>query len=97
MNGINWFIEAKSFQSPDKHNGIHKIFGELLKMSKFAEESENAHLGILVDDEYFLKTHLDMCNKEDLLGFGQIFKNGITVFIFSEEKLTEKTWTELIN
>ena len=97
MNGINWFIEAKSFQSPDKHNGVHKIFGELLKMSKFAEESENAHLGILVDDEYFLKTHLDMCNKENLLKFGKIFKNGITVFIFSEKKLTEKTWTELIN
>ena len=25
-----------------------------------------------------------------------IFKNGITVFISSEKKLTEKTWTELI-
>ena len=97
MNGKNWFIEAKSFKSPDKHNGIHKIFGELLKMSKFAEESENAYLGILVDDEDFLKTHLDMCNKENLLKFGKIFKNGIMVFIFSEEKLTEKSWPKLIN
>lgn len=96
MNGINWFIEVKSFKSPDKYNGVHKIFGELLKMSKFAEKSENAHLGILVDDEDFLKKHLEMCNKEKLLGFGQIFKNGITVFISSEKKLTEKTWTELI-
>ncbi len=96
MNGINWFIEAKSFKSPDKYNGVHKIFGELLKMSKFAEESENAHLGILVDDEDFLKKHLKMCNTEKLLGFGQIFENGITVFISSEKKLTEKTWTELI-
>ena len=99
MNGINWFIEAKSFKSPDKYNGVHKIFGELLKMSEFAEKSEkseNVHLGILVDDEDFLKKHLDMCNKEKLLGFGKIFKNGITVFIFSEKKLTKKTWTELI-
>ncbi len=96
MNGINWFIEAKSFKSPDKYNGVHKIFGELLKMSKFAENSENAHLGILVDDEDFLKKHLKMCNTEKLLGFGQIFENGITVFISSEKKLTEKTWTELI-
>ena len=31
----------------------------LLKMSKFAEKSENAHLGILVDDEAFLKKHLN--------------------------------------
>lgn len=97
MKGINWFIEAKSFKSPDKYNGVHKIFGELLKMSKFAKKKENAHLGILVDDEDFLKKHLDMCNKENLLKFEQIFKNGITVFIFSEEKLTEKSWTKLIN
>ena len=96
MNGINWFIEAKSFKSPDKYNGVHKIFGELLKMSKFEEKSENAHFGILVDDEDFLKKHLKMCNTEKLLRFGQIFKNGITVFISSEKKLTEKTWTELI-
>lgn len=100
MNGINWFIEAKSFKSPDKYNGVHKIFGELLKMSEFAEKSEkseNVHLGILVDDEDFLKKHLEMCNTEKLLRFGQIFKNGITVFISSEKKLTEKTWAELIN
>ena len=100
MNGINWFIEAKSFKSPDKYNGVHKIFGELLKMSEFAEKSEkseNVHLGILVDDEDFLKKHLKMCNKENLLKFGKIFKNGITVFIFSEEKLTEKSWPKLIN
>lgn len=96
MNGINWFIEAKSFKSPDKYNGVHKIFGELLKMSEFAEKSEksekseNVHLGILVDDEDFLKKHLDMCNKEKLLGFGKIFKNGITVFIFSEKKANKK-------
>ena len=97
LKGTDWFIEAKSFKSPDKYNGVHKIFGELLKMSEFAKKSENAHLGILVDDEDFLKKHLDMCNKEKLLGFGQIFKNGITVFISSEKKLTEETWTELIN
>ena len=67
-----------------------------MKMSKFEEKSENVHFGILVDDEDFLKKHLDMCNKEKLLGFEKIFKNGITVFISSEKKLTEKTWTELI-
>lgn len=32
-NGIEWFIEAKSFKSPDKNNAVHKIFGELLKIS----------------------------------------------------------------
>ena len=68
-----------------------------MKISKFVEESEKAHLGILVDDEDFLKKHLKMCNKENLLKFGKIFKNGITVFIFSEEKLTEKSWPKLIN
>ena len=97
MKGIHWFIEAKSFKSPDKYNGVHKIFGELLKMSKFAEKIENAHFGILVDDEDFLKKHLKMCNTKKLLDFEQIFKNGITVFISSEKKLTKKTWTELIN
>ena len=97
MKGIHWFIEAKSFKSPDKYNGVHKIFGELLKMSKIAEKSENPHFGILVDDEVFLRKHLEMCNKEMLLEFEKIFKNGITVFISSEKKLTEKTWPGLIN
>lgn len=30
LKGTDWFIEAKSFNSPDKYNGLHKIFGELL-------------------------------------------------------------------
>lgn len=30
-SGLLWVIEAKSNDSNDKHNTVHKIFGELLK------------------------------------------------------------------
>ena len=96
LKGIDWFIEAKSFNSPDKHNGFHKIFGELLKMTKFAEKFENAHFGILIDDENFLQNHLESCSKGKLHAFGKIFDDKITVFIFSNGKLKEQSWESFI-
>lgn len=96
LKGTDWFIEAKSFNSPDKYNGLHKIFGELLKMAKFAENSENAHFGILIDDESFLQNHLRMCSKEKLHAFGKIFDDKITVFILSNGKLKEQPWESFI-
>lgn len=40
---LHWVIEAKSDDSKDKYNTVHKIFGELLKETGRANRSECRH------------------------------------------------------
>lgn len=96
-NGIEWFIEAKSFKSPDKNNAVHKIFGELLKNTGLEKNCKNVRYGILIDDFNFLNDHLESIPKEKLEKFAEIIdcKNGITVFVKENEgKTTKKNWND---
>lgn len=96
-NGIEWFIEAKSFKSPDKNNAVHKIFGELLKNTGLEKNCKNVRYGILIDDFNFLNDHLESIPKEKLKKFAEIIdcKNGITVFVKENEgKTTKKNWND---
>lgn len=98
-NGIEWFIEAKSFKSPDKNNAVHKIFGELLKISGLEKKCKNVQYGILIDDFDFLNEHLKLIPKEKLEKFAEIIdcKNGITVFVKeNEEKTKIKNWNDFV-
>ena len=96
-NGVEWFIEAKSFKSPDKNNAVHKIFGELLKNTGLEKNCKNVRYGILIDDFDFLNDHLESIPKEKLEKFAEIIdcKNGITVFVKENEgKTTKKNWND---
>ena len=48
-SGQRWAIEAKSDQSSDKHNTVHKLFGELLKETG-RNERENCNIGVLIPE-----------------------------------------------
>ena len=41
--GLHWVIEAKSDDSKDKHNTVHKIFGELLKETGRTNRADCRH------------------------------------------------------
>jgi len=53
QSGQHWVIEAKTNDSSDAHNTVHKIFGELLKETG-KENRNNCKYGILIPGSTFL-------------------------------------------
>lgn len=51
-SGLHWIIEAKSHDSSDKHNAIHKVFGELLKETgRGGRQVEKSRYGLLLPSD----------------------------------------------
>ena len=46
--GLHWVIEAKSDDSKDKHNTVHKIFGELLKETGRTNRADCRHAVLIL-------------------------------------------------
>lgn len=51
LANIHWVIEAKSYVSKDRHNAIHKLFGELLKETGRNRSGINLQYGVLLPAE----------------------------------------------
>jgi hypothetical protein len=72
-SGIHWVIEAKSNDSSDAHNTVHKIFGELLKETGKNNRS-NCKYGILLPEnstEFYSRLFQEI-NKQKYVGFGNL-------------------------
>jgi len=92
---LHWVIEAKSNDSEDKHNTVHKIFGELLKETGRTNRSNCRH-AILVPEAAvtFYSRAFQSIHREKFLGFGILIPID-TVFTSSASGVNQLTWESL--
>lgn len=95
VSNIHWAIEAKSNDSRDKHNTVHKIFGELLKETGRTGRLDFRH-AILVplDAVNFYSRAFQSIKREKYLGFGELIPIE-TVFTSSPGGITQLSWEAL--
>jgi hypothetical protein len=92
---LHWVIEAKSDDSKDKHNTVHKIFGELLKETGRTNRS-NCHLAILIPTSAvnFYSRAFQSIDREKFLSFGKLIPID-TVFTSNASGVGQLTWEAL--
>lgn len=92
---LHWVIEAKSDASKDKHNTVHKIFGELLKETG-RENRSNCRYAILIPESSveFYSRAFQSINRKKFLGFGKIIPIN-TVFTSAATGVRQLTWMAL--
>ena len=77
-SGRHFVIEAKSHYSKDRDNGVHKLFGELLKET--GRRSRSDVLGVLLTDgsrkgrKIFYREKFHLINKNAYLAFGKLVR-----------------------
>lgn len=92
---IHWVIEAKSDDSKDKHNTVHKIFGELLKETGRTNRAECKHVVLLHESAIdFYSRAFQSIDRDKFLGFGALIPID-TVFLSSQSGIKELTWEAL--
>jgi hypothetical protein len=92
---LHWVIEAKSDDSKDKHNTVHKIFGELLKETGRTNRTE-CRYAILIPESavQFYSRAFQSIDREKFLGFGRLIPID-TVFTSSTTDVGQLTWKSL--
>lgn len=88
-------IEAKSDDSKDKYNTVHKIFGELLKETGRTHRS-NCRYAILISESSveFYSRAFQAIDRQMFIGFGGLIPID-TVFISSSTGVKQLTWQSL--
>jgi GT2 family glycosyltransferase len=111
LNGITWCFEAKSHMSGDAYNGVHKLFGELMKDATRILENGNTKwkLGLLLDAREsgyvklngfdFYSKKIAEIDKSILKEFGKNIRIKKVVFFDPEAKavLWEGTWNQFFS
>jgi len=95
ISGQHWVIEAKSNDSSDAANTIHKIFGELLKET--GKDSRGTCLyAILIPEDGldFYSRCFQYVKREKYIGFGDLIPVH-SVFTCSETEISQITWSDL--
>jgi len=94
-SGSHWVIEAKSNDSSDAHNTVHKIFGELLKETG-RESRENSKISVLIPESgvSFYSRLFQSINREKFLRFGKLVPVQC-VFTFGSSGIGQISWKEL--
>jgi hypothetical protein len=95
-SGLHWIIEAKSHDSLDKYNAVHKIFGELLKETGRARTYEKPRFAVLLPDDgltFFGKGFLCV-DRERFLAFGKLVRVS-TVFYVHSGVIQQVSWEQM--
>ncbi|PSW08300.1 hypothetical protein C9J01_24325 [Photobacterium rosenbergii] len=94
-SGQRWAIEAKSNDSKDAHNSVHKIFGELLKETGRNEIQERS-IGILIplDAIAFYSRLFQAIDRDKFIRFGTLIPVK-SVFAYGDAELKMMSWPEL--
>ncbi len=94
-SGIHWVIEAKSHDSKDKHNTVHKIFGELLKETGRHNRTKSKY-AVLIPEEgvQFYSRAFQAIDRNKFIAFGEIIPVE-SVFTFGMSGIKAMTWSEL--
>ncbi|WP_243324381.1 hypothetical protein [Geothrix sp. SG200] len=92
---LHWAIEAKSDDSKDRHNTVHKIFGELLKETGRTNR-ENCRHAILIPENAltFYSRAFQAIDRAKFLDFGELIPVH-AVFTSSHVGIKQITWSEL--
>jgi len=92
---LRWVIEAKSNDSKDKHNTVHKIFGELLKETGRTNRDKCRHAVLIPESAVgFYSRAFQSIDREKFLGFGALIPIE-TVFLSSPSGVKQITWAAL--
>ena len=93
--GLHWVIEAKSDESKDRHNTVHKIFGELLKETGRTNRADCRHAVLIPESAVdFYSRAFQSIAREKFLGFGRLIPVD-TVFLSGPSGTTQLTWAGL--
>ena len=92
---LHWVIEAKSDDSKDRHNTVHKIFGELLKETGRINRDSCRH-AILIPNcaVRFYSRAFQAIHRDKFVGFGELIPID-TVFTSDETGVSQLSWEEL--
>lgn len=92
---LHWVIEAKSDDSKDKHNTVHKIFGELLKETGRTNRSSCRHAILIPETAVtFYSRAFQSIDRAKFLGFGKLIPID-TVFTSGATGVNQLTWESL--
>ena len=92
---LHWVVEAKSNDSKDKHNTVHKIFGEVLKETGRTNRSNCRHAILIPDDAVeFYSRAFQSIDRSKFIGFGKLIPID-KVFTSSANGIRHLTWQEL--
>lgn len=95
VSNLHWAIEAKSNDSGDQHNTVHKIFGELLKETGRTGRPDFRHAILIpLDAVNFYSRAFQSIKREKYLGFGDLIPID-TVFTSSAGGITQLSWEAL--
>lgn len=93
--GLHWVIEAKSNDSLDKHNTVHKIFGELLKETGRTNRADCRHAILIPEGAVdFYSRAFQSIAREKFVGFGRLIPVS-TVFLSAPSGIRQLTWEGL--
>ena len=92
---LHWVIEAKSDDSGDKHNTVHKIFGELLKETGRTNRSNCRHAILIPESAVeFYSRAFQSIDRKKFIGFGKLIPVD-TVFTSSAAGVKLLNWKAL--
>ncbi|RYH70944.1 MAG: hypothetical protein EON54_00975 [Alcaligenaceae bacterium] len=94
-SGLRWVIEAKSDDSKDRHNTVHKIFGEVLKETGRTDRADCRHAILLPASALiFYSRAFRLIARRKFLDFGKLIPIDV-VFLADAQQLRQVSWTEL--
>jgi hypothetical protein len=94
-SGLRWVIEAKSNDSSDAHNTVHKIFGELLKETG-RENRDNSRFAVLIPESgvsFYSRLFQSICRVR-FMGFGDLIPVH-SVITYGCSGIRRISWQEL--
>jgi len=85
-------IEAKSHDSEDRHNTVHKIFGELLKETGRTNRVDCRHAILIPEDglDFYSRAFRSIA-RDKFLGFGALVPIE-TVFMYGLSGISQCAW-----
>jgi len=94
-SGQRWAIEAKSNDSKDAHNTVHKIFGELLKETG-RDNRGQCSIGILIPGNSlsFYSRLFQSINRQKFVEFGELIPVH-SVFTYGLSGIGQLSWVDL--
>lgn len=94
-SGIHWVIEAKTAETRNMQNEVHKVFGNLLKETGRNERDKcNYALLIPEESENYFRKGFGRINYKKYINFGKLIPID-TVFFYGRNGITRKTWADL--
>lgn len=94
-DGTHWIIEAKSHDSKDKYNTVHKFFGEILKETG-RDNREDCCYAMLINEEGepFYRAAFNKIDKEKFGLFGELIPIS-AVFVCSSSGYKRLEWLSM--